>query len=254
MILLLIFYLNINVGGIIMKKVYFFAVIFVVITVLLNIFMQPIVDSIGIATMYIAILIFYALYALSFIIIADTAKWITKGGIGGMYRRRKKDVTIYQWTGSTKDLDKQLKILIGCKKVSGDVIDNMGVLKERIRYYFKDDKSKVKRFKAYLNVVEKDSTPIVIQTFIMAIFSSAFASTLVTGNIKHVIQFFIPISKDGVGIEISGLFYYTTGVAFLLILIMIMISFLISFTDRTRIRIIQEAIEIYLDENEKPSI
>ncbi|WP_255294083.1 hypothetical protein [Bacillus toyonensis] len=172
-----------------MKKVYFFAVIFVVITVLLNIFMQPIVGSIGIATMYIAILIFYTLCALSFIIIADTAKWITKGGIGGIYRRRKKDVTIYQWNGNTKDLDEQLKILIGCKKVSGDVIDNMGVIKERIRYYFKDDKSKMKRFKAYLNVVEKDSTPIVIQTFIMAIFSSAFASTLVTGNIKHVNNF-----------------------------------------------------------------
>ncbi|AFU18116.1 hypothetical protein MC28_G383 (plasmid) [Bacillus thuringiensis MC28] len=72
------------------EKSIFFAVIFVVITVLLNIFMQPIVDSIGIATMYIAILIFYALYALIFIIIADTAKWITKGGIGGIYRRRKK--------------------------------------------------------------------------------------------------------------------------------------------------------------------
>ncbi|MHA4310650.1 hypothetical protein ACX16O_17710 [Bacillus cereus] len=231
-----------------MKKVHFFALILVVITVLLNIFMQPIVNSIGIATIYIAILIFYALYALSFIIIADTTKWITKGGIGGVYRRKRKDVTIYQWTGNAKDLDEQLKLLIGCKKVSGDVIDNMGVLKERIRYYFKDDQSKMKRFKAYLNVVEKDSTPIVIQTFIMAIFSSAFASALVTGNIKHVIQFFIPITKEGIGIEISGLFYYATGVIFLLILIMIMISFLISITDRTRIRIIQEAIDIYIDE------
>lgn len=90
MISLLIVYVNIDEGGIIMKKVYFFAVIFVVITVLLNNFMQPIVDSIGIATMYIAILIFYALCVLSFIIIADTAKWITKGGIGGIYGRRKK--------------------------------------------------------------------------------------------------------------------------------------------------------------------
>ncbi|MDP7981021.1 hypothetical protein [Bacillus multifaciens] len=231
-----------------MKKVYLSTGVLILLIVLMNTFMTTIVEKIGVATIYIAIIIFYMLYALSFIIIAYTAKWITTVGIGGIFRKKEKNLTLDQWTSNTKYLDNHLKLLIGCMKVTGDIIDNMGVLKNRIGYYFQNDVYKMKRFKAYLNVVERDSTPVVIQTFIIAVFSSAFASSLATGNIKYIIGFFIPITNESNGVKISGEFYYVSGTMFLLMLIMIMISFLISYTDRTRIRIIQEVIDIYIDE------
>lgn len=211
--------------------------------------MIPIVSLSGIYVVYISLIMFYVLYILFFIIIAHAAIFIIRARIWNIFKRKKKELTTFQWAGEIKNLDKEMKLLLGCIKVSDDIIDNIGVLKKRIGYYFNNDIKKMKRYKAYLSVVEKDNTTLIIQTFIIAIFSSAFASALVTGKIQDVIEFFMPLKEAGVQKEAIPLeFYYVSGIMFLFLLAVVMISFLLIFTDKTKIRMVQKVIDVYIDE------
>ncbi|HDR6633216.1 TPA: hypothetical protein QCV53_001474 [Bacillus cereus] len=232
-----------------MKKIYLYTALLLGVLKIISMFTIPIVSSLGISLVYISIIMVYVLYILSFIIIAHAALIIVRARAWNIFRRKKKELTTFQWAGEIKNLDKEMRLLLGCIKVSDDIIDNIGVLKKRIGYYFNNDIKKMKRYKAYLSVVEKDNTPLIIQTFIIAIFSSAFASALVTGKIQDVIEFFMPLKKSGLLEKAVPLdFYYVSGIMFLFILAVVMISFLIIFTDKTRVRMAQKVIDIYIDE------
>ncbi|MED3541328.1 hypothetical protein ABEX53_10625 [Bacillus toyonensis] len=232
-----------------MKKIYLYTAILWGLLKLISVFMISIVSLSGIYVVYISIIMFYVLYILVFINIAHAAIFIIRARIWNIFKRKKKELTTFQWAGEIKNLDKEMKLLLGCVKVSDDIIDNIGVLKKRIGYYFNNDIKKMKRYKAYLSVVEKDNTPLIIQTFIIAIFSSAFASALVTGKIQDVIEFFMPLKEAGVQREAIPLeFYYVSGIMFLFLLAVVMISFLIIFTDKTKIRMVQKVIDVYIDE------
>ncbi|PER60202.1 hypothetical protein CN503_25780 [Bacillus cereus] len=232
-----------------MKKIYLYTAILWGLLKLIRVFMIPIISLSGIYVVYISLIMFYALYILFFIIIAHAAIFIIRARIWNIFKRKKKELTTFQWAGEIKNLDKEMKLLLGCIKVSDDIIDNIGVLKKRIGYYFNNDIKKMKRYKAYLSVVEKDNTTLIIQTFIIAIFSSAFASALVTGKIQDVIEFFMPLKEAGVQKEAIPLeFYYVSGIMFLFLLAVVMISFLLIFTDKTKIRMVQKVIDVYIDE------
>ncbi|MFJ1105221.1 hypothetical protein MU858_28395 (plasmid) [Bacillus sp. PGP15] len=232
-----------------MKKIYLYTAILWGLLKLIRVFMIPIVSLSGIYVVYISLIMFYVLYILFFIIIAHAAIFIIRARIWNIFKRKKKELTTFQWAGEIKNLDKEMKLLLGCIKVSDDIIDNIGVLKKRIGYYFNNDIKKMKRYKAYLSVVEKDNTTLIIQTFIIAIFSSAFASALVTGKIQDVIEFFMPLKEAGVQKEAIPLeFYYVSGIMFLFLLAVVMISFLLIFTDKTKIRMVQKVIDVYIDE------
>lgn len=232
-----------------MKKIYLYTAILWGLLKLIRVFMIPIISLSGIYVVYISLIMFYALYILFFINIAHAAIFIIRARIWNIFKRKKKELTTFQWAGEIKNLDKEMKLLLGCIKVSDDIIDNIGVLKKRIGYYFNNDIKKMKRYKAYLSVVEKDNTTLIIQTFIIAIFSSAFASALVTGKIQDVIEFFMPLKEAGVQKEAIPLeFYYVSGIMFLFLLAVVMISFLLIFTDKTKIRMVQKVIDVYIDE------
>lgn len=232
-----------------MKKIYLYTAILWGLLKLIRVFMIPIVSLSGIYVVYISLIMFYVLYILFFIIIAHAAIFIIRAKIWNIFKRKKKELTIFQWAGEIKNLDKEMNLLLGCIKVSDDIIDNIGVMKKRIGYYFNNDIKKMKRYKAYLSVVEKDNTTLIIQTFIIAIFSSAFASALVTGKIQDVIEFFMPLKEAGIQKEAIPLeFYYVSGIMFLFLLAVVMISFLIIFTDKTKIRMVQKVIDVYIDE------
>ncbi|MGW5983362.1 hypothetical protein ACWFOP_23665 [Bacillus mycoides] len=232
-----------------MKKVYLYTALLLGLLGLISEFIIPIVNSLGISVVYISIIMVYVLYILFFIITAHAALIIVRARAWNIFKKKKKELTTFQWAGEINNLDKEMKILLGCVKVSDDIIDNIGVLKKRIGYYFNNDIKKMKRYKAYLSVVEKDNIPLIIQTFIIAIFSSAFASALVTGKIQDVIEFFMPLEKAGLlGKAIPLEFYYVSGIMFLFLLAVVMISFLIIFTDKTRVRMAQKVIDVYIDE------
>ncbi|MGQ7107113.1 hypothetical protein ACUN13_22780 [Bacillus cereus group sp. Bce041] len=229
-----------------MKKLCLVTFVLFVILIVFSVFLDPLRGFIGNGINYIRLILYCIISLLLDIIIANflvkTIKWIRKK----ILNKKTKEMELFAWTGGIQDIEAELQLIIGNSIVSKDIIDNIGIIKKRIQRYFHRDINKLKRFRAYLNVVEKDSTVLVFQTFIFAILSSAFASMVVAGRIVDVTKYLLPKMDSG----LSQVFYYGLGTALVFFIIGIMIAYLMSHTDKTRVRIIQEVIDMCIDELE----
>ncbi|MGA5696769.1 hypothetical protein MWG54_27310 (plasmid) [Bacillus cereus] len=232
-----------------MKKLCLVTLFLFVILIVFSIFIEPLRGFIGNGINYIRVILYCIISLLLDIIIANFLVKTIKGIRKRILKKKPKEMKLFAWTGGIQDIEAELKLIIGNSIVSKDIIGNIGIIKKQIKRYFYRDVNKLKSFRAYLNVVEKDSTVLVFQTFIFAILSSAFASMVVTGRIVDVTKYLLPKMDNG----LSQVFYYGLGTAFVFFIIGIMIAYLMSHTDKTRVRIIQEVIDICIEEleNEK---
>ncbi|MEC2665542.1 hypothetical protein P9W94_32125, partial [Bacillus cereus] len=141
-----------------MKKLCLVTFVLFVILIVFSVFLDPLRGFIGNGINYIRLILYCIISLLLDIIIANflvkTIKWIRKK----ILNKKTKEMELFAWTGGIQDIEAELQLIIGNSIVSKDIIDNIGIIKKRIQRYFHRDINKLKRFRAYLNVVEKDST------------------------------------------------------------------------------------------------
>ncbi|MEN8646223.1 hypothetical protein ACS2MN_15955 [Bacillus cereus group sp. BceL062] len=225
-----------------MKKIYTMTLLLFMVFIVYSAFMDIVREHIGNIADYIRVILFFLLglfvNIILSIVIGKIFRWM-----GNKSSKRKK-IGLYTWTGGIQDVEKDFQEIIGNSKSSKNIIYNMEELENKIKRYFYNDRDKLKRYKAYLNVVEKDNMVVVFQTFVMSILSSSFASILVTGKIKGITENLLPNMGKG----LSETFYYGLGAMFLFCSIGAIIAPLMNQSDKTRVRIMQETIDICIDQ------
>lgn len=225
-----------------MKKINLITLLLFTVFIVNSVFIDSVREHIGNLADYIRVILFFLLGLCVNMILSIV--------IGKIFRRidsqslKRKKMGLYTWTGRIQDVEKEFQIIIGNSKSSKDIVSNMEEIENKIKRYFYSDIDKLKRFKAYLNVVEKDNMVVVFQTFVMSILSSAFASMLVTGKIKDVTESLLPNMGKG----LSQTFYYGLGAVFLFCSIGALIAPLMSQSDKTRVRMMQEIIDICINQ------
>lgn len=233
-----------------MKNIFRIVVNIVVGLVIFYGLMKAIRENLDHMNWYIAVIIILFIKLIFCIIIARFSRnlMINVNRMFFKKRRKKKKISLFNWTNYIQDVEEDIKKLIGHKKASNNIIDSIDDIKQQIHLYFQRDKQKMKKFKAYLNVVEKDSTLIAFQTFLLAMLSAGFVSVVATGNVKWIIRNYVMPKIEG---ELLGDFYYTAGFIFLILFITIIVGFIMNYTDKTRVRILQEVMDLCIDEIEE---
>ncbi|WP_049119546.1 hypothetical protein, partial [Bacillus cereus] len=168
-------------------------------------------------------------------------------------------LNLYAWTGILQPIEGKRKEIIESGsdqnatknvKASEDILENISELKGKISKYFNEDIEKLRAFKAYLNVEEKDMTTSVLQTFIVGMLSSIFVFLVVNDRIRLIVGQFIPeelVNK----INNSSLFYNASGGLFLFGLILMVITTIINNTSKNRVRVFQEVTDMCIKDLEK---
>ncbi|MDM8361541.1 hypothetical protein ACS4JF_26380 [Bacillus thuringiensis] len=169
------------------------------------------------------------------------------------------ELNLYAWTGILQPIEGKRKEIVESGsdqnatqdvKANEDVLGNISRLKEKIRNYFEEDNERMRAFKAYLNVEEKDMTTSVLQTFIVGMLSSIFVFLVVNDRIRLIIDQFIPeevINK----INNSSLFYNASGALFLFGLLLMVVTTIINNTSKNRVRVFQEVTDMCIKDLEK---
>lgn len=226
-----------------MKKVNLMTLLLFTVFIVYSVFIDSVRENIGDLADYIRVILFFLLGLCVNMILSIVIGKISRR-MGSQSSKRKK-MGLYTWTGRIQDVEKEFQIIIGNSKSSNDIFYNMEEIEKKIKRYFYSDIDKLKRFKVYLNVVEKDNMAVVFQTFVMSILSSAFASMLVTGKIKDVTE---NLLLPNMGKGLSETFYYGLSAVFLFCSIGALIAPIMSQSDKTRVRIMQEIIDLCIDQ------
>ncbi|MCU4770866.1 hypothetical protein [Bacillus toyonensis] len=227
-----------------MKKLICSTICLAIALLLFFIFPSEIKWIFGDTGVYILMIIMYSLVYCVFIFIIKFSWWIAKIFTGFTHRNKHKAMTIYEWTKFIRNIEKEIKLIIGDEVISGkDVVDNLQIIKGRVVNYFEKDINRMKMFKAYLKVVTEDTTATTFKTFILGMLSTGFVSLIIQNKMDKVMLFDYKLKA-----EVGSAFYYGIGGLFIWVVIISIITSLLIYSDRTRERLLVECIDMCIDE------
>ncbi|PGW37820.1 hypothetical protein [Bacillus thuringiensis] len=227
-----------------MKKLICSTICLAIALLLFFIFPSEIKWIFGDTGVYILMIIMYSLVYCVFIFIIKFSWWIAKIFTGFTNRNKHKAMTIYEWTKFTRNIEKEIKLIIGDEVISGkDVVDNLQIIKGRVVNYFEKDINRMKMFKAYLKVVTEDTTATTFKTFILGMLSTGFVSLIIQNKMDKVMLFDYKLKA-----EVGSAFYYGVGGLFIWFVIITIVTSLLIYSDRTRERLLVECIDMCIDE------
>ncbi|MFY0163758.1 hypothetical protein P3K79_09615 [Bacillus anthracis] len=227
-----------------MKKLICSTICLAIALLLFFIFPSEIKWIFGDTGVYLLVIIMYSLVYCTFIFIIKFSWWIAKIFTGFTNRNKHKAMTIYEWTKFIRNIEKEIKLIIGDEVISGkDVVDNLQIIKGRVVNYFEKDINRMKMFKAYLKVVTEDTTATTFKTFILGMLSTGFVSLIIQNKMDKVMLFDYKLKA-----EVGSAFYYGIGGLFIWFVIITIVTSLLIYSDRTRERLLVECIDMCIDE------
>lgn len=227
-----------------MKKLICSTICLAIVLLLFVIFPFGIKWIFGDKGVHLLMIIMYSLVYCTFIFIIKFSWWIAKIFTGFTNRNKHKAMTIYEWTKFTRNIEKEIKQIIGDEAISGkDVVNNLDIIKGRVVTYFNKDINRMKTFKAYLKVVTEDTTATTFKTFILGMLSTGFVSLIIQNKMDKVMLFDYKLKA-----EVGSAFYYGVGGLFIWVVIISIITSLLIYSDRTRERLLVECIDMCIDE------
>ncbi|MDF9626913.1 hypothetical protein P5775_30005 [Bacillus cereus] len=227
-----------------MKKLICSTICLAIVLLLFVIFPSEIKWIFGDKGVHLLMIIMYSLVYCTFIFIIKFSWWIAKIFTGFTNRNKHKAMTIYEWTKFTRNIEKEIKQIIGDEAISGkDVVNNLDIIKGRVVTYFNKDINRMKTFKAYLKVVTEDTTATTFKTFILGMLSTGFVSLIIQNKMDKVMLFDYKLKA-----EVGSAFYYGVGGLFIWVVIISIITSLLIYSDRTRERLLVECIDMCIDE------